>query len=39
MAMSAGVVDPVGRNANWSVKERGRGGARIAGYRNYIGYR
>jgi len=22
MAMSAAVVDPVGRNANWSVKER-----------------
>jgi len=31
MAVSAAVVDPVGRNANWSVKEREGGGARIAG--------
>lgn len=36
MAMSAAVVDPVGRNANWSVKEREGGGARIAGYRNCL---
>ena len=26
IAMSAAVVDPVGRNANWSVKERGEEG-------------
>ena len=36
MAVSAAVVDPVGRNANWSVKEREGGGARIAGYRNCL---
>jgi len=29
-------VDPVGRNANWSVKEREGGGARMAGYRNCL---
>ena len=31
IAISAAVVDPVGRNANWSVRG---GGARMAGYRN-----
>ena len=36
MAMSAAVVDPVGQNANWSVKEREGEGARIAGYRNCL---
>ena len=30
------MVDSVGRNANWSVKEREGGGARIAGYRNCL---
>jgi len=36
IAMSAAVVDPVGRNANWSVKEREGGGASMAEYRNCL---
>jgi len=31
MAMQAAVVDPVGRNANWSLKVRGEVLCRIAG--------
>jgi len=33
MDMMAAVVDPVGRNAYWSKKERVGGGLRRAGYR------
>jgi len=29
----AAVVEPVGRKANWSLKARGDGGVRMAGYR------
>jgi len=33
MEMMAAVVDPDGRNANWSVEERVGGGWRSAGYK------
>ena len=36
IAIRAAVVDPVGRKAYWSSKQRVVGGKRIAGYRNFF---
>ena len=36
MAMRAAVVDPVGRNAYWSLKSSESCGFRIAGYKKFL---